>query len=61
MKCRYCGSSTETFTSLDEPICYACAEKRNFPLCTDLGKYIADETFTCDFVCDDCIYGGADV
>lgn len=54
MKCAYCGTQTEFLTTMEEPICLHCAEENGFSLCTELGKYIADASFTCDFMCVDC-------
>ena len=59
MKCIYCGAKTSYLTSLDDPICEQCAEENGFPLCTDMGKYIADDSFECDHICNDCIHRGA--
>lgn len=57
MKCKFCGvTKTDFLTSLDSPICLKCAEKNNFILCTELGKYIADSNFTCSHICSDCDY-----
>lgn len=56
MKCMECGAPTETATTLDQPICRRCAEEKGFPLCTELGKYIADDSFSCSYICDGCVY-----
>lgn len=56
MKCTYCGKETEFLTTVDKPICYYCAEKARFSLCTEVGKYIADSNFVCDHICNDCVY-----
>lgn len=56
MKCKYCNAPTDTFTSLDEPICEHCAQEQGFLLCTDLGKYIAAAEFSCDYDCSECSF-----
>lgn len=56
MKCVYCRQNTEYLSTLDEPICIHCAERKGLTLCTELGKYVADSDFTCDLICNDCIY-----
>lgn len=55
MNCKYCGQRTDLLTSLDQPICLLCAQEKHFSLCTEIGKYIADASFTCDLNCKDCI------
>lgn len=56
MKCAYCGTKTDYFTTTDTPICHNCAEEKSFQLCIDLGKYIEYENFHCDNICNDCIH-----
>ena len=55
MKCNFCGmAETSLLTSLDIPICLSCVKDKNFTLCTETGKYIADKNFTCSHICSDC-------
>ena len=56
MECNYCEKITDCLTNQDTPICRQCADKKGFPLCTKLGKYIEDNTFICNQICNGCIY-----
>lgn len=56
MKCTYCGKATDYLTTLDKPVCRHCAEEKGLLLCTQQGKYVADSGFSCDHICNDCIY-----
>lgn len=55
MKCMYCNTETDLSTSTGSPICHSCANEHNFPLCTESGCYIEDDSFQCDNNCNDCI------
>lgn len=54
MECVHCGRETSFFTVEDEAICSHCAETRGFPLCAELGKYVASSEFVCGHTCSDC-------
>lgn len=56
MKCYICGQKTDYLTSDDNYICISCAESKNYILCTDTGRYIADSLFECDHICNDCVF-----
>ncbi len=56
MKCFKCGAKTDIETTDNKPICLRCVEENQYVICTDLGKVIADKSFCCDHICDDCVY-----
>lgn len=55
MNCGRCGGKTVYLTTEDEPICEQCAREHGYSICTELGKYVAVDDFSCDHICMDCI------
>ena len=54
MKCFICGKETDWETTNNQPICPDCKNERGYEVCNTLGKVIADKTFICDHICNDC-------
>ena len=56
MKCCFCNNDGEVLMTDGKYICRQCAERKRLATCTKLGKVVADPTFHCDNICNDCIY-----
>ncbi len=45
---------TDLETTNNQLICCSCKDERGYDVCTKIGKVIADSTFSCGHICNDC-------
>ena len=60
MKCYFCGKETDILLDdndyINKYVCEQCITDKNLFICTRSGKVIDKSNFSCDKICNDCVY-----